>query len=63
MARFILILIPLALIAFIFLYMNAKAKVSMFSNLMQEKDKRIYDLEREVKQLHKTIKKNFGDDY
>ncbi len=55
MIRILLLLVPIALIGFIFLYFNAKQKVQMMQKSLYEKDSRIYDLEREVAELNRTI--------
>lgn len=59
--RLLIFAVPIGLIVMIFLYMNAKAKLNAMQQAMMQKDSRIYDMEREIADLKRTIRRNMDN--
>lgn len=45
----------------IFLYMNTKAKLNAMQQAMMQKDSKICDMEREIADLKRTIRRNMDN--
>lgn len=59
--RLLMFAIPVGLIVMIFLYMNTKAKLNAMQQAMMQKDSKICDMEREIADLKRTIRRNMDN--